>query len=340
MLAAGGARVRGVVDDLGGRPLADAWVEADARDLDGEVPIVRARSAADGTFELWTAPGTVSVSAGADGYAEERATVEAPTDRIPLYLMPAGVISGVVVDGVTSEPIADAKVRVVSSITGSDDHPITSAADGTFRISGLTGGWYRVRAEVPGGWGESPENLLVGIGQTVADATIVMHRVGSVSGRIVIDGGAGPPQGCPHGSVVLIRPNRILVADSDSDGHVVFPSVTPGDYQVGFHCDDHPVREDAPPLTVGAEGAAGIVWTVARGERLTGTVRDHRGRPVRGALVEADAEDDQRCRHPKDWRAARPTGPSRSRGCYPVATVFTHPPATAPRSATRTPPSR
>ena len=274
-LARGGARVRGVVHDVNGGPIADAWVEVHTWSL--RAPPVTARSAADGTFELWTAPGTAYAFASAQGYARGEAYGVAPSDRFAVYLSPESVLAGVVIDVATTRPVADALVRLRDADLGVGDAVGRTNADGRFRIAGLPPGRYTATAEAVRAWGQAPHSIRVGLADVVDDIEIRVHPAAQVAGRILIDDGT---RGCPRGYASLEALSRSSFAGSDAEGRVRFDGVPPGDYRVRYSCDGYSNDASDDELAVGADGVTGVEWILAGGERLVGTVRDTRGDPV------------------------------------------------------------
>ncbi len=80
VLLGGGVELKGAVRDASGGAIEGALVTVEYAEV---------RSGIDGSFALWVAPGTVFVSARAEGYAPERVQGVAPNQVLTISLVPA-----------------------------------------------------------------------------------------------------------------------------------------------------------------------------------------------------------------------------------------------------------
>lgn len=291
VLRSGGVEISGVVNDIGGGTVAGAWLFARAgRGWSDGGGLGTARSAADGTFRMWTAPGQVHVSAQADGYAEGSKSAVAPGQTIEILLTPESVLAGRVVDVNGGAPVAGALVTV-GGWGGFGDGEVTSRetamtdGDGKFRLTRLAPARYKPTATAAGRYGQSAESVLLGLGETVEEIVIEMHAVSMVKGRVVLADGKTP---CPRGRVVLEDPSskQRVHHGADHDGVVEVDAVLPGTYEVTVHCSGQLAADEYPELVVVAgKDPPEQVWTVGAGGRMRGVVLAHDGTPVAGAQV-------------------------------------------------------
>jgi protocatechuate 3,4-dioxygenase beta subunit len=310
-LAPGGVEVKGIVSDINGGPIAEAWVEVSSGGWWSSNGDDFARSAADGTFTAWVEPGSVTARATADGYAEGTATGVAPTTKLEVLLTPESVLAGIVVDAETSAPVPGATVSIErnwSENFGSNGTAI-AGPDGRFRITRLSPGRYKPAATALGRWGEAAASVLLGLGQTVEDVEIRVHAVRVVTGRIVIDsahtpapaataqtgsaaagsGDAAKPSGlpgCPDGWLWLSdRNDRSFSARTDATGAVRIEAIIPGSYRVWVSCEDHVSEDPYPDLVVGDADVIGREWRTHAGSKVSGTVRTTAGAPIAEAQI-------------------------------------------------------
>ncbi len=297
-LAPGGVEVHGTVGDIGGGPIADAWVSvASGQRWSGSAAAIT-RSDLDGGFTVWVAAGAIYASASADGYADGRAESTAPTRRLEVLLTPESVLAGTVVDAETGKPVPDATVEVQSDWREGGEYGwALTDAQGTWRITRLGPGRYKPRAEVLGRMGEPADSVLLGLGETVDGIVIPVHAVRVVTGRVVIadgsgadhdaDGGVGAP-GCPKGWIWGTgKTGRNISARIEAGGEVRFEAVAPGRYELQVHCEGHVAEGSYPPVEVGDQDVTGLLWQVHGGGTLVGTLKTTAGAPIVGAEVSA-----------------------------------------------------
>ncbi|HUH04467.1 MAG TPA: carboxypeptidase-like regulatory domain-containing protein, partial [Kofleriaceae bacterium] len=206
VLRPGGVEILGVVKDIGGGTVAGAWLFARAgRGWGDRGGLGTARSAADGTFRMWTAPGQVHVSAQADGYAEGSKDAVAPGQTIEILLTPESVLAGRVVEVNGGAPVPGALVTVggwgvFGDGEGSSRETAMTDGDGKFRLTRLPPARYKPTAIAAGRYGQAAESVLLGLGETVEDIVIEVHAASMVRGRVVLADGKTP---CTRGRVAL-----------------------------------------------------------------------------------------------------------------------------------------
>lgn len=289
-LAPGGVQVTGVVQDLSGGVVEGAWVASG----DGRGPGTAAtRSDAAGRFVLWVRPGFAMLTGQAEGYADASDHGSAPGQGFVLVLTPESVLIGQVVAADTRAPLVGARVTAIGDPSEGGLSELRVAytdSAGRFRLAPLQPGRYKPTAQAQGRHGEAERSVHVGLGETSDMLTIVAHPVATASGRIAVEGSSG---GCPRGEVYLNSRTGVqtLVEATDSTGAVMFPAVRPGTYEVQVVCPGYVVPGNFPPVTVAQAPVTGLVWSVATGRAIRGTVVDAHGRGVAGLSVMAQFSD-------------------------------------------------
>ncbi len=298
VLEGGAARAHGIVNDINGGPVADAWVYVrsdSGRGWGNRQTTAVTRSAADGTFTAWIGAGELTVTAEADGYADGEARGIAPTEMLEVLMSPESVLAGVVVLAGTDTPVPGARVAIEpdwmagNRVSGS----ATTDASGRFRITRLPPGRYTPIAIADELYGEPTASVLLGLAQTADDVRIEVHPMASVAGRVVIDDGTGPPRPCPEDDChVYFAPARVgdgheIGDTTDADGNVRLRAVLPGTYKVNIFSKTYRSDPDYPEVVVAAAPLAGLTWTVHAGARIVGTVRSKAGAVVAQARVSA-----------------------------------------------------
>ncbi len=160
----------------------------------------------EGRYELCVPMGRASLLASADGYgtvAVDRAVYG--RDRLDLSLLPEVVIVGRVVQAGDGSPVADALVSVMATSWEDRDGATrtgVSAADGGFRIAGVSAGRRRISAVADGFASAEPLEVRLEAGQTREGIELALHETHSISGRVVYmkettkpPGGAKPAYG-------------------------------------------------------------------------------------------------------------------------------------------------
>ena len=293
------------------------------RQIDGVTPIGGATvealgpanqqttTASDGSYTLNLIPGNYRLRVNAPGYAREYYDNVTPSSEATLVgvasdsaqtidfdLNEGGSISGRVLqnDGVT--PVAGAQVFLRPSLYFFDDgFYTTTAADGTFAITGLSLGQYRVQAEASGyarlryfnnvyGWNNA---TLVSVTppQNTPDINIWLDPAGIIEGYVRAADGTTPIQvgiiADPTGGAF----EGIGTTSSGADGIYRIEGLPQNSYTVrigdnyvpGWYAGEfYNAKQtwqtaDLVSVAVGAT-ASGINFTLEEGGAVTGTVYD------------------------------------------------------------------
>lgn len=298
VLGAGAVEIVGDVADAGGGPVVGAWVYAFERS--GQAPdagTAVTRSQADGSFRMWLLPGDIHVIAEADGYVRNETPAVAPGQVVHVLLTPESILAGRVVEAKTGAPIAGATVSADPDgwTVGMEDGFATTVSDedGRFRLTRLPAGRYKPTAESAppaGGWGQTRDSLLLGVGHTVEDVVIQVQPAQVVTGRVLVEAG---PRVCPRGWVELVDDLHSQRRQADiEDGEVQIGALLPGTYKVGVGCRGFWSDGKNPEIVVTADAApAPQRWIVHEGGRLRGSVRSSAGEPVAGVSINARPRD-------------------------------------------------
>ncbi|HVI03806.1 MAG TPA: carboxypeptidase regulatory-like domain-containing protein [Enhygromyxa sp.] len=303
-LEPGGVAVRGVVKDISGGVIEGALVNA-ATGWFGNSALAVAWTDDEGRFELWAEPGDLSLRARAEGYAEANTDSVAPTERAEIFLTPESVITGVVTHADTNAPVAGATVQARTSGffgSGGSGAALTDE-DGRFRISGLAPGIYELMAATDELFGESAEQIHLGLAEQ-AESNVRVHPAFAVRGRVVI---AETGEPCSAGRVNLDGDDFDGYARIEDDGTILIQALLPGEYEVKPTCDGHMPEDKYEPLVITDASVDGVEWTVHTGLAIRGIVVDHRGDPVEKVNVHAQPKpkpgDDPRAQRTSQWGA-------------------------------------
>ena len=313
------------------RGLAPGPIEVE---LAGEQGTRTIAAAADGAFSAHVPEGAYAVGARAGLAASPPALVErfgaGPFAPLELELAPAGAL-GVLARGDDGQPIAGARLRVVSLTGDGLERAATTDAGGRARVEGLA----------PGEWtvdGDAAERLPAGAVVAIdagADATLelVLERAAIVTGRAVDEHGApiagaavawtgatasptrgrlvltgelgvlrGPvPYPPPIGALVAVTTARLDTAPTDRAAAAPAPRTdAAGRFELGGLAPGaarvaltHPARAPgaSAPVALAAGGTVDVGDVTLRPGTEVTVLVSAGGRPIAGAFVEASAGD-------------------------------------------------
>lgn len=283
-----GGRLEGLVVDDEGHPLEGAVVLARPTSDEGREPW-RRETDADGRFSFDTlALGEQRVDIDADRMEQTTRRVMASLtagDPVRFALHRTGLIDGRVVDA-DDAPVAGARV----TLAGSGVWPprdLETDAEGRFRVEGVPGGVYELRAASPGRVSEPREGILLAAGGH-AEVDLVLGPAFALSGR-VLEAGTG----------VAVAGAEVLVAeDALSFSPRAARTAADGTYRVdGLRGVPHRVSvraEGFVPIigeTRTPAVAAVAVIELVRGAVVAGVVVDDDDRPVAGARIDVVSAD-------------------------------------------------
>jgi RNA polymerase sigma-70 factor (ECF subfamily) len=285
VLESGGVAVRGVVLDVLGGPIAEAWV-AEEQPFGPSLGAV-VLTDEQGAFELWAAPGSLVLAVGADGYATTFHPAFAPAEDLELRIAPSSAIAGVVVRAGTGSPVAGAHVMagLVYRPGMYNNHGTATTTDeqGRFTVDGLQPGAYVIDVSAPDGYGRSTGEIELGIADRRDGVAIELSPGASIYGQVVT---ASTGEPCRDGIVASHAENLGVRREANVDGEGMvrldgFELGTPVEVVVscaGYQAAEFTVEPAAAP-------AEPHQWEVERGASVRGRVETENGEGVPGWTV-------------------------------------------------------
>ncbi|HEX5498709.1 MAG TPA: carboxypeptidase-like regulatory domain-containing protein, partial [Thermomicrobiales bacterium] len=311
-----GGSISGVIRDHDGSPIAGARVEADDTACCGTGS---ATSAVDGTYTIsGLAPGAYRVEASAAGLPGRYynntydinvaqlvdAATGVTTTGIDITLEPGGSISGVIRDSI-GNPIAGANVQAQGAVVCCPYGSATTAADGTYTITGLSAGSYHVNASAPtfasryydGTYDASAAAaVIVTAGGTTPAIDISLEPAGSISGTV------RDSQGNPLAGASLFASADTCCAGafatSAADGSYTLTGLPPGSFRVqasafgyvGVYYDNADFGGATLVAVTSGNTTSNIDFALQRGGSITGVVKDDIGNPIANASIFASGD--------------------------------------------------
>jgi hypothetical protein len=315
-LSTGGSIAGTVTDHLSGLPIAGADVSANREECCGDG---NATTAADGSYLITgLAPGDYRVLVSRSGYAPEyhndaydqgAATLvevlpAVISDEVDVALQIEGRIAGTVYDDATQLHIAGVSVYAERDPCCGISGFATTAGDGSYEVSGLAPGNYRLYLAADGYVSEyyadtydylGARMVLVVSGATTTDVDAGLAVGAHITGTITDEGTGAPIVGAE------ISAKRDVCcgggfATTGTGGSYDIAGLPPGNYSVqigalGYAPEyyDNTYDNDAAAFVAVAPGGTvgGIDAALSQGGSLTGVVRDEFGAPLAGATVSA-----------------------------------------------------
>ncbi len=299
-----GTSISGVVTDAGGKPLAGVSVALHScRDRDNNYAFVfeewRARftvtSAPDGSWTLPGIPqtGTALVYLDDDRYVHEQQQVTLAagekTNPVRFTARPGATVTGRVLTP-PGAPAADAYIyaypqqNTLRASTGSSK----TAADGSYRITGLATGSYAISADSEKqAWIAEPlKDITLTEGKETAAPDLHAHS-GAVLEDTVVDAETGTP--IPGVQIAILRGKNEQAAgrlSTDNNGHFLYRTEPEQMALLSMQPQRGYLRmldTEAVPVDLQEGKTVTVVLKLHKGLSVTGTVSDGEGKPVVGA---------------------------------------------------------
>ncbi|UFS68589.1 carboxypeptidase regulatory-like domain-containing protein [Geomonas sp. RF6] len=194
-------------------------------------------------------PGMYTVSFSADGYIRGTSAIATITGTeivsgIDVALAPGARISGTLRDAVTGSPLPGIMVMAVGSTYGAGASTTFSSSSGSYTLSGLPAGEYRIYFGAGGaaaGYLRSSyaDPVTVAAAESVTGVDSALHRAGALTGRVI-----DPLTGEPVADVAAVAHDPVTgarVAGAYSDQSGIYTIWVPsGTYSIEF-----PARRDS-----------------------------------------------------------------------------------------------
>jgi len=211
---------------------------------------------------------------------------------IKLTLPPEATIQGVVVEKAGGKPVAGVPIiaRQVGQEVPFGNDPIVSGPDGTFRLTGLAAGDYRVRVRPrdrePAPWVAEPVQVSLQTGQTQSEVQLQLEKGCTI--EVLVKDSAGKPAAGANVHVYSPQTEQRFHGATDENG-LARLRVTPGQYVLtGVYSEGHArqgmTQQQSVAVADGQTRRLEHVLTAA--PKVTGIVRDEAGKPLEGVQLE------------------------------------------------------
>ncbi len=298
-----GLTISGRILDAQKQPASNCWVNAEP---EGDVPHewIGTQSKEDGTFEIaGLGEGTFTINVqrpemnGSSSRPLRRTKVAAGTKDLEIQLEEGLAIEGVLVDA-AGKPLAQVHLAAnpIRDEAKEGDDDITwgqgaqTAADGKFRIGGLTPGRYSMQMQVWDASNAAASKVLTG-GESVAAGTSGLRLVAvegqKIAGICVDEAGAGI-------AGVQIQAHLANNAGwrqvtSGAEGRFEVLGVPEGKHTLSFSGAERSSRQ----IDDVAAGTQNLRVELERGLKLAGKITGADGKPLAGSQVHLSRTDDK-----------------------------------------------
>jgi hypothetical protein len=242
-------------------------------------------------------------------------------EDIKLTVEPAGSVEGEVVVEGSNQPPPIARLTLQHDEAGffpeGPGKPVESSADGTFHISDVAAGAYRMQAvfgtnAVPD-WVAASVPITVESGQTARGVSITAMHGGLLEVAVLGETDRKP---LAQFRVTAYKPNSQSTSDSDSNG-IALLRLLPGDYQLMAYRES--IQASQIPASVEDGKTNRVEIEIAGPKKITGIVRQPDGQPAAGVTVRmvggfgaqaADVNTDAGGKFEMEWNQPRQSGTS------------------------------
>lgn len=274
VLRRGGHIVRGRVEDATAGVIAGAAVSVTSRSGDAKTFMVMVTSNDAGVFTLTSTETDLTLSVVADGYANARRSVTAPSDDFVVKLAPGSSLSGTLLSAADATPVVGVSIEAerLGGLSPSFASGVTGT-DGSFEVAGLGSGVHSMRIK-SSEWSLVPTEVALGLGDT---ATLELTASPATKVSISVSVNERP---CSMGHVRVEGP---AFADSQLDGagEAELGGLPPGEYTARTFCVGALPHEASVELVLGK--VSRYAWTLEAGASVAGRVTPHN--PELGPLV-------------------------------------------------------
>jgi uncharacterized GH25 family protein len=199
-------------------------------------------------------------------------------------------IEGVVVEKASGRPVAGIHIMVTKGLNQPDfgRKPVVSGEDGAFTVNALEPGKYLLMTVTPTGktadWVTAPVEVVTETGKTKSDIKVELTKGGLLE-VVVTDAASKKP--VEKANVVILPQggNRASYSITDEDG-IARIRLTPGEYQmVQVYKQGYSRDRRQETITIEDGKTEHIEYELTGQPKITGVVRDEKGKPVKGAKL-------------------------------------------------------
>ena len=224
------------------------------------------------------------------GMADQKLNYTAGQTDIKLVLPAEARIEGIVVQKSTGKPVGGVKL-IARSEQGTGyfrSKPLISNEDGKFSINALASGIYTLRLATPteelSDWIAEFVEVITEVGKTKSGVKIELLK-GGILEVVVTDAVNKQPVEKASVSVRNQASSEYQSGRSDKDG-IARIRLVPGEYQISYVYKEGYSRQRAQDIVTIEEGKTEhIEYELVGQPKITGIVKDERGKPVKGVKL-------------------------------------------------------
>ncbi len=303
-----GVAIAGFVRNGKGEPVVGAQVSSFAVNAG---PRGSSTTDPEGRFRLdgFGSDRAVMLSVRAEGYAALQRQVTPPSEDLSVVLKTTGTIRGRVEDAATHRPLTDFSASYesprgggfggVQIRMGGESEKAFQSADGTFELTDVPAGKWKVVASAPGYRPADVAGIEIGEGETKEGVVLSLKRGASVSGRVLDprrgtgvpnasvswSEGSGAPGFGPAAAAIARLSGGGTAVSTDADGRYRLDGLSTGKVTIAA---EHPDYLDVS-RQVEVEDEETVDLTLLLGGSIAGSVVGKDGRSaVPGARVSLD----------------------------------------------------
>jgi protocatechuate 3,4-dioxygenase beta subunit len=278
-----------------GKPVSNAVIRFYANRGMGGNSVHRYDHSEDGQFMLKGIPqveGTLNISSPAKVPFDQVMTVSNSVTNLTVTLMDGLTVKGRLVDE-KSTPVAGATVKLEAKqdmrsgmIFSSDNQDIESAADGSFSLSGMTGGWYTVEVDAKEHIGDFKAVLISATNLNLGN--LVLKTGMSIAGSVMEADGKPMAEGSVNVSSMARRKYISKQGDIEPDGSFRVSGLPEGKYTVTVSREKYGNEEMTTPDVMA--GTDDLIISLGLKHPVKVRVTDSAGNPVADAEISVDRQ--------------------------------------------------
>ncbi len=306
-----GGTISGRIVDPNRQPVAGARVFVGAWDIQGQqsfAPRERAlasqrRSDENGNFTITNLRKSLNNDPGyrlavkAEGFATFLSDyLQAGTQSVEFVLKPGAIVSGMLLNATTGEPVPDKTIAIESELA-MENLSTKTDTEGFFFVSDLPPGMHTASLR-DDELVITPESAKFQVAAEGPTEEVVLQAAtgGKISGRVYnAETGQGVAGVEMFGNFVGPSDSRQKEVVTNSEGVYLFKGLKAGSYRISYRKPEgYPENyrsEETNPLVATAVGSEvkGVDFALTQGLRISGRVVDEEGKPVAQASVSANA---------------------------------------------------